>query len=132
MSQKHELTGIMHVICPPVVVSEKFTKQEFVVQIPDAEYPELIKFQVVNSKCDLLTPVKLGEKVKITFNLKGREWTNKTTNVTSYFNTLDAWKIEKTEPEYQKVYAKPEIDFNAEVAPSIDFGAASGNDDLPF
>ena len=34
-----------------------------------------------------------GEEVKITFNLRGREWTSPKGEV-RYFNSLDIWKIE--------------------------------------
>ena len=58
----------------------------------DKTYTELITFQFVQDKCDLLNEKKEGDAVKILFNLKGRKWTNPQGEV-KYFNSLQAWRI---------------------------------------
>ena len=35
----------------------------------------------------------MGDEIKVYFNLRGREWTDKQ-GATRYFNSLEAWKIE--------------------------------------
>ena len=74
-------------------VSDKFTKQEFVLRTDDEKYPQLIKFQCTQNRCDQLAHKEEGQKATVHFNLRGREWINKD-NVTMYFNSLDCWKIE--------------------------------------
>ncbi|HEX2900697.1 MAG TPA: DUF3127 domain-containing protein, partial [Bacteroidia bacterium] len=38
----------------------------------------------------------VGEKIEVTFNLRGREWTNPQ-GEKKYFNTLEAWRVQKIE-----------------------------------
>ncbi len=79
-------------------VTDKFMKREFVVKTLDnAEYPEFIKLEVIQDKCGHLDYINKGDKIDVSVNLKGRPWTNPKTQQTSYFNTLQAWKIEKSD-----------------------------------
>ncbi len=100
-------------IYPKQQVSDKFAKREFVL-ITDGQYAEKPIFQVVNDKCELLDKFKVGQKVEVSFNLKGRDWTSPT-GETKYFNTLDCWKIDSLD-----VQAPP---------PSVE---APPSDDVPF
>jgi hypothetical protein len=75
-------------------IGDKFQKREFVVEFAEnPEYPEVIKLEFIQDKCSLLDLAKVGQTVNVEFNLKGRAWTNQQ-GVTSYFNTLQAWKID--------------------------------------
>ena len=80
-------------------ISEKFAKRE-IWTTTGGDYPQSINFQLVNDKCDLIDAFNLGDKVKVFFNLRGRKWTNPTTNEEKCFNTLDAWKIELIESAF--------------------------------
>jgi hypothetical protein len=76
-------------------VTDSFKKREFVVEYSEnPQYPEFIKFEFIQEKCDLLDSYTIGEDVDISFNLKGRKWTDPQGTV-KYFNTLQAWKIDK-------------------------------------
>lgn len=76
-------------------VTDSFKKREFVVEYSEnPQYPEFIKFEFIQEKCDLLDSYTIGEEVDISFNLKGRKWTDPQGTV-KYFNTLQAWKIDK-------------------------------------
>lgn len=76
-------------------VSDSFKKREFVVEFSEnPQYPEYIKFEFIQDKCDLLNNYTAGEEVEVTFNLKGRKWTDPQGTV-KYFNTLQAWRIDK-------------------------------------
>ena len=92
----YELEGKLIVKDDTVQVSEKFKKREFVIEQEsnngDAVYVETIKFQSIQAKCDILDSVNIGDVVKVTFNIKGKKWEKE--GKTSYFNNLDAWKIE--------------------------------------
>ena len=76
-------------------VTDSFKKREFVVEYSEnPQYPEYIKFEFIQEKCDLLDSYTIGEEVDISFNLKGRKWTDPQ-GTDKYFNTLQAWKIDK-------------------------------------
>jgi hypothetical protein len=89
-----QLKGKIKLIKDTVQVSEKFSKREFVVTDGDAMYPQDIMFQSVQDKCAMLDGYSVGDEVEVSFNLRGREWTSPQGEV-KYFNTLDAWRIEK-------------------------------------
>jgi hypothetical protein len=57
-------------------------------------YPQDILFQATQDKCSLLDSVKVQDQIEVSFNLRGREWTSPTGEV-KYFNSLEAWRIEK-------------------------------------
>ena len=80
-------------------VTETFKKREFVVEYSEnPQYPEFIKFELIQEKCDLLDNYSIGEDIDISFNLKGRKWTDPQGTV-KYFNTLQAWRIDKKAAE---------------------------------
>jgi len=88
-------------------VSESFRKREFVIEYKEnPQYPEYLKFELIQDKCDLLNNFKVGSIVEVYFNLKGRSWTNPKGEKV-YFNSLQAWRLEpiegsnETQPEYQ-------------------------------
>ena len=74
-----------------VQVSDKFTKREFILQT-DGEYSQYLQFQLTQDKCPLLDKFQTGQQVTIHFNIRGKEWTKD--GKTSYFNSLEAWRIE--------------------------------------
>jgi hypothetical protein len=87
------ITGILKVKSPEQQVSEKFRKREFVLTDNSSQYPQHISFQLTQDKCSLLDSYKVGDEIKVYFNLRGREWTDKQ-GATKYFNSLEAWKLE--------------------------------------
>jgi len=89
-----KLSGIVKVVNPTVQVSEKFAKREFVVTDASSMYPQDIMFQSTQDKCALLDNIHVNDQVEVSFNLRGREWTSPQGEV-KYFNTLEAWRIEK-------------------------------------
>ncbi|MDU0368893.1 DUF3127 domain-containing protein [Hymenobacter endophyticus] len=88
----YEATGRLHEIFDEQQVSEKFRKREFVLEVVDGQYPEHIKFQLVQDKTALIDSYKIGDEVKISFNLRGRGF-NKNGQML-YFTNLEAWRIE--------------------------------------
>jgi single-strand DNA-binding protein len=60
----------------------------------EGQYPQVLEIQFTQGNITLLDGLMPGKKVRITINLKGREWTN-TAGEISVFNTLVGWKIEK-------------------------------------
>ena len=88
----YDATGRLHEIFDEQQVSEKFRKREFVLEVVDGQYPEHIKFQLVQDKTALIDQYKVGDEVKVTFNLRGRGF-NKNGQML-YFTNLEAWRIE--------------------------------------
>ena len=75
-------------------VSDKFRKREFVVEYAEnPQYPEFVKLELVQDKCELIDSFREGDEVSVEFNLRGRAWTNREGGK-SYFNTLQAWRIQ--------------------------------------
>ena len=115
----YKLTGTIKVINDTVQISEKFSKREFVVTDNDAMYPQDISLQLIQDKVSILDNYSLGDFVEVSFNLNGREWTSPKGEV-KYFNTLNAWRIEKAESAQQKNESQQNTDTSSE------------QDDLPF
>lgn len=86
-------TGVLIFIGQTQKISDKFSKREFVIKVP-GDYPQDILFQFVKDRCPTLDQFQIGQNVTVSFNLKGREWTNPQ-GEKKYFNTLEAWKIER-------------------------------------
>jgi hypothetical protein len=119
-----ELNGILKVKKETQVVSEKFSKREFVVTTDNTtQYPQYINLQLTQDKCALLDSFQPGDEIKVSFNLRGREWSGP--DGVKYFNSLEAWRLEKVGA--QSSYA-------AAPNTSIDPMPASSPvaDDLPF
>ncbi len=106
-------------------VTDTFQKREFVVEYAEnPQYPEFIKFELIQDRCDLIDSFKQGDNVDVWFNIKGRKWTDPEGNV-KYFNSLQAWKIrpmdssggdddplqDVQEPEWSKGDEKDELPF---------------------
>ena len=67
--------------------SATFTAREFVIEVADGQYPQMVKFQLVQDKCSLVDDYNEGDQVEVEFDLRGREWNGK------YFTNLQAWRI---------------------------------------
>lgn len=94
-----------------------FRKRGFVVKTTE-QYPQLIPMELVQDKCELLNPYKVGDGVKVFFNFRGNEWTSPQGEV-KHFLSLQAWKID---------------DFGASESPGENPGAEGGppEDTVPF
>ena len=73
--------------------SNGFRKREVVVTTEE-QYPQSIMVEFVQDKTELLNDFEVGQNVKISINLRGREWTNPQGEV-KYFNSIQGWRIEK-------------------------------------
>jgi hypothetical protein len=111
-----------------VQVSDKFRKREFVVEFAEnTQYPEYIKFELTQDKCDLLNGFSTGQEVNVFFNLRGRRWTDPK-GETKYFNSLQAWKIQSVQEKSQENFSQSS---NTEVSSPWNSESES-KDDLPF
>lgn len=92
MSATFEVTGEIFQIFEPQILSDKFTKREFVLAITDGEYTNYPKFEFNGINCEKLNGFGVGQTVKVHFNLRGKPYTKE--GKTMYFTTLLAWKLE--------------------------------------
>ncbi len=76
-----------------------FRKREVVVTT-DEKYPQHIMVEFTQDKCDILNNYQVDQSVKLSINLRGREWVNPQ-GETKYFNSIQAWKIEAVEGQSQ-------------------------------
>lgn len=125
-----KLTGTLKVIKDTVQVTDKFSKREFVVSDTSSMYPQDILFQSVQDKCSMLDGFQENDQVEVSFNLRGREWTSPQGEV-KYFNTLDAWRIEKVG---QGMPQGGPSDMNLDPIPAAPSASTDNeeDDDLPF
>jgi len=63
-----------------------FRKRELVITT-DEQYPQMLMIEFVQDKCDLLDNFKLGDDIKVSINLRGREWINPEGEA-KYFNSI--------------------------------------------
>lgn len=118
-----DITGTLKIKNSEVQVSEKFKKREFVITENSSQYPQFLQFQLTQDRCSLLDNYKVGDELKVFFNLRGREWKNPQGEV-KYFNSLEAWRLEAGSAQNNAV--APAADVKA--VPAMD----AQNDDLPF
>ncbi len=119
-----QITGILKIKKEEQEVSSKFRKREFVLtDNTSSQYPQHISFQLTQDKCSLLDNYREGETITVHFNLRGREWTSPQGEI-KYFNTLEAWRIEKQG-------ASPAIE-SSQPSPSFQESSIPDKDDLPF
>ena len=91
-----EAIGTIYAISDTEQKSERFTKREFVLEIADnPKYPQLVQFQLTGDRCSQLDGMGVGDKVRLEFSLRGREWKSPSGTV-KYFNSLDVWRVERT------------------------------------
>lgn len=93
----YDLTGKLLLKFDTVQRTESFKTREFVVEksedINGKVVTNLIKFQCVQDRTGIIDRVNTGDEIKVYFNIRGSKW-EKDGRV-SYFNNLDAWRIEQ-------------------------------------
>jgi len=105
-----------------------FRKREVVITTEE-QYPQSIMIEFVQDKTDLLNNYQVGQQVKISINLRGREWVNPQ-GETKYFNSIQGWRIESLQQEASSGEIPP--------VPPVDAFEPAGelneedHDDLPF
>ncbi len=109
--------------------SNGFRKREVVVTTEE-QYPQSIMIEFVQDKCDLLNSYQVGQDVKISINLRGREWVNPQ-GETKYFNSIQGWRIENLSTNQGGAPGMPPVAPVDAFEPTTDF-KEEDHDDLPF
>ena len=123
-----EVEGRLYKKFDTAQITDSFKKREFVVEIEDGAYTQLVKFQLTQNNCDKLEPFNEGDQMKVTFSLRRREY-NKNGEML-YFTNLESWRLEKAGAAVAQPAAGDNLDFPAaNDEPSSD---TTDTDDLPF
>lgn len=86
----YELEGKLHKKFNTEVKGDKGFKSRAIVIETAGQYPQLIKLEFAQDRCELVDNISEGTPVKVFFDLRGREWQDK------FFTSLNAWRIEPT------------------------------------
>lgn len=113
-----ELSGTIKKIFEEQTFGSGFNKRSFVITTAD-RYPQDVIFETVKDKVSLLEPLQEGDKVKVSFDIRGREWNEK------FFVNLNAWKIENMGGEGGGADDGPPLR-------EPDFGAGEAEEEPPF
>jgi single-strand DNA-binding protein len=142
-----DVVGKLHVAGETKQVSERFSKREFVLEVADGKYPQFVSFQLTGDRVSALDDHQVGDQIRVTFNLRGREWKNPQGEV-KYFNSLDVWKLESARQNDQRGASagngggnggngarrtsNDDFAYRDDPRPGDLAGASGRDDDLPF
>ena len=77
-----------------VQVTDRLKKKEFVIEITerikDITITSYARFTLLQSRCDIIDPYRLGDNITVSFNLKGYKTKDEKPK---YCNVLEAWRI---------------------------------------
>ncbi|MFP2995681.1 DUF3127 domain-containing protein [Spongiivirga sp. MCCC 1A20706] len=125
-----EITGSIKMIDETKTYgSNGFRKRELVVTT-DEQYPQHILIEFIQDKCDLLNSYQVGQQVKVSINIRGREWVNPQ-GETKYFNSIQGWRIENLAPAANTNQGVPPVPPMEAFEPATDLNEEE-HDDLPF
>jgi hypothetical protein len=99
----------------------EWKKMEFVLEVPDDQFPKKICFTLFNDKTEMIKVSDKNTEVEVSFSLEGREYNGK------WYHNVNAFRIDRTETSQAGDSIPPpyvEDDF----IPVKD----GDNDDLPF
>lgn len=124
-----EIRGKVHEIGAVQNVTDTFKKRDLIVSYAEnPQFVEYIRFEATQDRVNIFDNLSVGEDIEVSFNLRGRPWTNKE-GVTTYFNSLVAWRVTKLANTAIPA-AAPGL---TEMPTPVDISSSgSDDDDLPF
>jgi hypothetical protein len=122
-----QVFGKIKVVGKEQQISASFVKRELVVTT-DEQYPQHIMIEFTQDKCALLDSYRLGDPVKVSINLRGREWVNPQ-GESKWFNSIQGWRIERD--VVQAPAGSPAMPSPEDFAPASVINEEEA-DDLPF
>ncbi len=130
-----EIRGKVHEIGATQQVTDTFKKRDLIVLYAEnPQFPEYIRFEATQDRTSIFDNLEIGDEVEVSFNLRGRPWTNRE-GVTTYFNSLVAWRVSKvvTTPVAPGQPGAAAVPAPADIPPPVDISSDEGkDDDLPF
>ena len=119
-----------------------WSKQDFILEYMDGSFPASVCFTAFgDDKVAELSRYQCGDSVKVSFNLRAREYNGR------WYNDLRVWRISPlgqsaqpsapsqacAQPSYQSSAPAPAPSFQQAPAPTLDdFQDQSDSEDLPF
>jgi hypothetical protein len=122
---ENKLTGLLIVKNDAVQVTQKFVKREFVIETTGETYPQKVLIQLTQENVNILDGFNEGDQIEVFINIRGREWAKPETGEIKYFNSLDAWRINKVGNQQTQAPTPPRT------ADDL-INKAADDDDLPF
>ncbi len=90
-----EIKGKITRILPPASGMSKagneWKKQEFVIETTEDQYPKQVCFTLFNDKISLISGLKPGTEVNVSFSVESREFSGK------WYHNINAWKVDRAE-----------------------------------
>ncbi len=83
----YDMEGTVKLIEELKTFPSGFSKREFVLTTDGERFPQEIKFECVKDRTTLLDKVSEGQRIKVSFDIQGREYNGR------FFVNLNAWKI---------------------------------------
>ncbi len=122
-----EIAGKLIAVYNTVQRSETFKTREFVVENAEESngrvFTSYVKFQCTQDRTSLPDKFKIGDSVKVSFNIRGTKWSKDGKD--NYITNLDAWRIEPSQSATGNAYASQPAGSDANTD-------SEGEDDLPF
>lgn len=107
----------------------EWKSQEFVIATEE-QYPKMVCFQVFGEDRINSFALQLGEVVKVSFDISAHEYQGR------FFNSINAWKVEKVMPIAQNPPLNPQQNVNAPaggyIPPQAGGGTPPGNSPNPM
>ncbi len=91
MAKTFELEGTLKHVYDVQTFASGFSKREFVVEVADGKFPQMIKFECVKDKTSMLDGFNVGDAVKVAFDIRGSEYKER------FYVNLNAWKLSKAD-----------------------------------
>ena len=126
MANSFELTGTLKVLQDTQTFASGFSKREFVIEVPDGKYPQLIKFGALKDKIAMLDSVSVGDELTVTFDVRGREYNG------NYYVDLNEWKISNAGSGGGDQGSAPDDPPPSSFDSSFDSESDPSDDDIPF
>lgn len=127
-SNKFEIEGVIESRGETQQKTERFKIRNFVLgvkeQVSDKEYYNSIEFQLMQAKTELIDDVRVGDRVKVSFNLRGKN-TEKWGNITN----LVAYQLDVIERNNQESSPDPQ---SKDLPHEQDNKMPDDDGDLPF
>lgn len=121
-----EIAGKLIAVYSIVQRSETFKTREFVIENAEESngriFTSYIKFQCTQDRTSIPDKFKMGDSVKVHFNIRGTKWSKEGKD--NYITNLDAWRIELAQSATGNQYAGQPSNNTT--------GATEEESDLPF
>jgi len=101
MSLSLELNGTLHEVAPTQQITDKFSKRDFIIEIPNGNYLQHIKCEATGKVCGNLDGVRIGSQIQAKCDLRGRIYQKKD-GTKGQMNSVVAWDIKVHQAEYNE------------------------------